>query len=317
MDAVHDKHLLIRGSTVGGNVVVHDKRLFITGSSALVIDGLEFRGRRLSPIVAGDRTNVKISNTVFRQCDGGAVVSTGVLEVRTSSFLQNHKSMDSESRGAGIQAYGAVILEYCSFLRNSAPEGGAVAAEGQNVMRHCLFAGNVARLAPAAWLVGGGSVENCTFVGNVCEGLGGAIHVESFPMIRNCVFAGTVNGPAITCEPAPTVECCLLWENDLMGGGFCFVPDSDGNFSADPLFCDPGAGDYRVREGSPCVDGAGSDRLCGPIGAFGIGCTLEPVDPTSWGRIKFRYRPYNLAETSPSGIECSPMWEQPLAETRS
>ena len=43
----------------------------------------------------------------------------------------------------------------------------------------------------------------------------------------------------------------------------------DGNLSADPLFCEAGAGDYHLAANSPCrLDSLGQDQM----GAFGVGC---------------------------------------------
>jgi hypothetical protein len=47
--------------------------------------------------------------------------------------------------------------------------------------------------------------------------------------------------------------------------------DAAGNFSYDPLFCDPESGDYRVVEHSAC---APQNNPSGSlIGAFGVGCS--------------------------------------------
>ena len=67
----------------------------------------------------------------------------------------------------------------------------------------------------------------------------------------------------------------------------------DGNFSADPLFCNPDAGDFTLAADSPCLPGQhphGDD--CGLIGALGQGCASSTevpdpsVLPTTWGVVK-------------------------------
>jgi hypothetical protein len=62
--------------------------------------------------------------------------------------------------------------------------------------------------------------------------------------------------------------------------------------SEDPLLCAPVAcelvpsteGNYALSPDSPALG-----NPCGPIGAFGAGCTVS-VEETSWGRIKGAFR---------------------------
>jgi len=66
-----------------------------------------------------------------------------------------------------------------------------------------------------------------------------------------------------------------------------YQPDLGGNFSLDPLFCDPENGDYKLDCNSPCLPGNHPDGVdCGLIGALGQGCGATAVEQTSWGRIK-------------------------------
>lgn len=70
---------------------------------------------------------------------------------------------------------------------------------------------------------------------------------------------------------------------------------SNGNFSADPLFCRAEFGDLTLHEDSPCLPGnhpQGGDW--GLIGAWDLGCNAtgiaESVEETSWGAIKAMFR---------------------------
>ncbi|MBT3318106.1 T9SS type A sorting domain-containing protein, partial [bacterium] len=76
---------------------------------------------------------------------------------------------------------------------------------------------------------------------------------------------------------AATFGCNDAYGND--GADYSGTTDptgSNGNISADPLFCDAAAGDYGLAAGSPCI-GSG----CGQIGALGEACAGGPsaVDP--------------------------------------
>ena len=48
--------------------------------------------------------------------------------------------------------------------------------------------------------------------------------------------------------------------------------DGEGNFSADPLFCNTDSSDFTLYDNSPCV-GTGENGT--NMGAFGIGCEAQ------------------------------------------
>jgi len=114
------------------------------------------------------------------------------------------------------------------------------------------------------------------------------------------VIANSLGGGAIASEIdfflfGPTLMCCDLYGN--VGGDWTgYIADQlglDGNFSADPLFCDTASGDLTLEECSPCLPGSHPDGYScgGVIGAFGAGCECSSgTEPTSWGAIKALYR---------------------------
>ena len=144
-----------------------------------------------------------------------------------------------------------------------------------------LIAGNLIR-NNAAVNVGGGircnvnsnpMIASNTFVGNSADLQAGGIHFEAgeTPDISGNIVASNING-GIYCSgtSAATISCNDVWDNtvgDYTGG----VPDMtgiDGNFSLDPVFCDPDLGNLDLHESSPCADAPG----CGLVGALGVGC---------------------------------------------
>jgi hypothetical protein len=77
------------------------------------------------------------------------------------------------------------------------------------------------------------------------------------------------------------------------GGDIEYDPDC---VFADPRYCDPASceaaptasGDYTLDKASPALP---ENNVCGRLmGALGMGCSLFPVERSSWGRIKARYR---------------------------
>lgn len=87
-----------------------------------------------------------------------------------------------------------------------------------------------------------------------------------------------------------TLRCCDLHNN--AGGDWvgCIAAQLgvDGNLAADPQFCDPGSGDFRIAAASPCAPA--QSGACGLIGALDPAqCVPNAVAPTTWGWIKVHY----------------------------
>ncbi len=166
-------------------------------------------------------------------------------------------------------------------------------------VRGCLFTGN-----------GGAGilcynmpldVDNCTFVfGGGAGDIVDSSNQWSPPMnITRSIFAFRMDGPAILqldLPPTLMVQC-----TDIFGiadgewiGLLAPYAGLNGNFSADPLFCDWQAGDLTLYDTSPCLPGGNE---CGvQIGAFGQGCLdLTAVDaaPGSTQRLVAHPNPFN------------------------
>ena len=99
-------------------------------------------------------------------------------------------------------------------------------------------------------------------------------------------------GVGIQLVDAQTAACNDVWGNTQNWMG---APDQEGingNFSVDPLFCDPDADDYTLANTSACLPGHHPDgNDCGTVGAFGEGCSGPvPVIDASWGGVKSRFR---------------------------
>ena len=86
---------------------------------------------------------------------------------------------------------------------------------------------------------------------------------------------------------AGTIACNDSWPDSLVdeGGNDAF----EGNLCADPLFCDEETADLRLAIQSPCAPD-NSPEGCGLIGALPAECDIVPVEETSWGAIKARFK---------------------------
>lgn len=179
--------------------------------------------------------------------------------------------------GAGGGAYLAAspTFEDCRFESCAAGSiGGAVAvAGGAPSFVRCLFADGAAPRGGAIDISGGSaSLERCTVVRTGSPG--GALFLDGGSILtaENMVVSHGAEGAATACGPGASASfaCSDLWGN--AGGDWtgCAAGQegTNGNISADPRFCIPDAGNFKVRRGSPCA----TDSACGVIGAYGVGC---------------------------------------------
>ncbi|MHC4500099.1 MAG: hypothetical protein ACYS21_13405, partial [Planctomycetota bacterium] len=167
---------------------------------------------------------------------------------------------------------GKAALTDCTFTGNSAGEsgGGLQNYKGSPTITGCTFSENSAQ-----W--GGGvrnyesnpTLANCTFSGNSANNSGGGVQSQiSNVTITNCTFSanssywggGVYNGAA---DSVTTLTSCILWSNtgsngaqiysNWGGGAVVTHSDVEGgwagatNIDTDPLFADPGNGDYHLK----------------------------------------------------------------------
>jgi len=200
---------------------------------------------------------------------------------------------------------GAITFRRCVFDGNSSDEGSVIAKLGgygtvsyhTQVFEDCLFVNNVANLGAVVRNQGTGiDFRNCTFANNTTLSPTGATLLWTFglyPMqFTNCIFWGNSGaGPLVVNgmnDNSVTFTHC-----DLQGG---WTGPGNGNISVDPLYEDPGAGDYHIRPDSPCVNagtasqpffGSDSDGDARPLyGGVDMGydeCADFSLDPAAAG----------------------------------
>ncbi|MBN2171276.1 MAG: right-handed parallel beta-helix repeat-containing protein [Candidatus Krumholzibacteriota bacterium] len=207
--------------------------------------------------------------------DGGGALFTSGCDplIVACTFRENHAG----DNGGGLYFDGSCTpsISGCLFDTNSATDAGAglgyVSSGG--TAQDCAFIENAAGIGGSGLFTHGycaPDVSRCTFHGNT----GTAVLVRHYSTVdfANTIISGTTSGPAAECTSGSTLDlaCCDVWGN--AGGDYtgCIAGEagSDGNFCADPLFCDAAAGDFTLRNDSPCAEGNCS---CGQVGAYGLG----------------------------------------------
>lgn len=230
--------------------------------------------------------SVGFSDVLFTRCvfednaaddSGGARLTDSRARLVSCVFRDNRAYHPEAGGGGGLTSSGTELaLEECVFYGNSASaSGGGVS----------IFQGTA-------------SLTGCTFAGNTAT-FGAGIGVYDAPAaFDRVVVAFNTGGPGIECTggaPEVGIACSDLYRNE--GGDWvgCVAGrlGEDGNFSADPLFCDLAEGDLTLTGHSPCLPGEhpeGAD--CGLIGALGYGCgDPTAVLPSSWGNLKSTFAP--------------------------
>jgi hypothetical protein len=228
-------------------------------------------------------------------CDGDTTPT-----VTDCRFINNTSANATGGFGGGVSLYdGAnVVFTRCTFADNTSQGlGGGLLAWGASPrMEECTFSGNAAHIGGGALSLeeGAATLVGCTISGNsgpsgsgvLCRA-GGSVELE-----RVIVAYGGWSGEAVRCEDTgtATLSCTDLFGNE--GGDWVgSIEDqygSNGNISADPLFCGPGIEDLTLHANSPCAPDSNPD--CGLIGAWPVDCSSTPVERTSWSAIKAMFR---------------------------
>jgi hypothetical protein len=203
--------------------------------------------------------------------------------------------------GGGFYGYySAGVLTDCVISENNAINGGGAllgSPDGGNYeFVGCAFVGNSAHNGGGACCLNSAVFDGCTFAANSGTSYGAGIFCEHMIVdvdIINTIVAFSTTGAGIYVSTQagvlPAVECCDVFGNagGQYGGALTDQTGTNNNIAEDPLFCGAETGDYRLLDTSPCTAG---NSPCGElIGALDVGCD-SPVEPSSWGSVKARFR---------------------------
>lgn len=237
--------------------------------------------------------NSSVLNCLFRQnfatcvrAGSGVVIGNCVFEENTAEY------------GTGVTGGSGMTIRNCTFRRNFALRAGSAIFGSSVSLDHCVFLDNSIGDGPGGTVdCGHVDASHCTFVGNGTHGgaRGPAFEIESGTIDHTIIaFGGQPHRPGdeVVCTGTGdvAVTCTDIYAN--AGGDWtgCIaaMAGTNGNISADPLFCDVAAGDLSLRADSPCAPASTGE--CGLIGAIGPWCGPLAVEQRSWGLIKALYR---------------------------
>jgi hypothetical protein len=285
----------------------------ITVRNGLVYDGYNYFGGAVYC-----EGSITMRDCVFESNEaggGGAIIFHGNGEAALThcTFASNRATENYLGGGAvfidGVALW--VTVDSCAFYYNQASVGGAICCyehEAEAYIQNSLFVHNGATFEGGGIIVVNmyASIGNCTFHANDApEGSGVFTYASwlgyTLADVRNCIIAYGAGGCGYY-QPhfEPTdhgLQCTNIFGNE--GGDYVDSLETklgvDGNFSAEPAFCNSEFEPYDLSlcDGSPCMPGNHPDGYdCGLIGALGEGCICGPTrtQPSTWGGIKALYR---------------------------
>ncbi len=214
---------------------------------------------------------------------GAIAVSAGArLTVRDSHFEGNFGTYV-----AALGVFEGCIVEVTNsrFVGNHADVAGALFNAGQMTVLGCVFDSNAAQGGGALYSADPGSmtVTKSTFTRNFLLPHPAAdasvlLIEDGVVNLVECVIAFNEGGNVAVCdEGGLTVTCSNIFGNTPADFTACLAGQNgvNDNFSADPVFCDLPARDYRVSSTSPC---APANNSCGQlIGAGSAACGNTPA----------------------------------------
>ncbi len=290
-----------------------------TGSS--ILQGFTIRGGYSDSVGAGifcDGASPRIQECIIENNEaarGGAGLTCRRISTPTIVDCTFRNNVGHIYGGAIYSSLSQPQIVNCVFENNEGGSyGGAVfMAQSAPQIEGCLFVGNQAGSygGAVAMQYSGGIIENSTFFDNsLINGTsgGGIFYLESAnPQISNSILAFSGQGEAVYCyngSNSPSLSCTDIFGN--VGGDWngCIAAQAglNGNFSEDPLFCDPDFSNFRLTENSPC---APANNACGElIGALPVGCTPTDIGDEPRAELPSDFRleqnypnPFNPATT--------------------
>jgi len=275
-----------------------------------VIEGFTIISGRTDDIGGGflcDGASVTIRGCIFEGNwtgdRGGALACVASsCVIANTTFYGNTSEYALHGEGGAVYCTNGsnLTVRDCVFRSNSSDMGGALACSGSSSVRivRCLCWGNAADSGGAFACRGSSSmtIEQCTMSDNISvSGTSVCCDGNSTVEATATIMAFGWKGTAVMCWTGGTVTlaCCDVYSNEYGDWVGCIADQSgvNGNFSADPLYCwfiSTPDRRFSLHADSPCAPENSS--CCGQVGAFGVGCESTPVEETSWGTIKAKYR---------------------------
>jgi hypothetical protein len=237
------------------------------------------------------RNVISDNHLIVSEEDSSSAMGAGIYVKSVSATISNNIIRDNI-----VSAY--TYASYPNFYAASGAQGGGIAAiSGDLTIANNLISGNEAiaggnvnlLLAQGAGIYCDGCtglITNNTIAGNtlgpnsgipIPGGTTGSVYLNRSPntlKVANNIIA--LNQAGLGREE----DAAVYSHNDVFGNGTDFGPEgSPGGttFTVDPLFANPGAGDYHLQLLSPCVDAGDESAVWGDKDVTGLPRVLNYV----------------------------------------
>jgi len=256
-------------------------------------------GNTISGNSTGDRgggiscwsSNPIIENNIISE-DTASTYGGGICNMYSFPYIVNNTIRGNITYGKGGGIFSRPSYRSHSSIINNIIRGNITYGDGSGISPRSsyyphstiinnIISGNSAKYGGGIWCDSLNPVIiNNTISGNTANDGGGLyINRYSCPILENTIISFNNSGGSVSCCPVsnPNLTCCNVYGN--VGGDWidCITDQAgvNGNFSADPLFCDMAAWDFHISGESPC---APANNTCGVlIGAFDVGCNCCEV----------------------------------------
>ncbi len=234
--------------------------MFNTTSSSPTISGCTFSGN---------------STHAF----GGGMANETSSPTITSCAFSDNSSSNGDGGGMYNNDASSPTISNCLFSGNSSlSNGGAFynAMSSSPALTNCVLVGNSSGVGGALYgYQSSPTLTNCSLIGNSATTSGGALYNNntSSPHLNNCILWGdSAATDAEVYNLSSSVPVFRYCDVQGSGGSDAWVAtlgtDNGGNIDGDPLFIDAASDNYRLTQGSPCID-AGDGALAPQYDASG------------------------------------------------
>ncbi len=262
-------------------------------------------------------THSELRGNVSSNAGGVIVYPGGVIE--HSTIVSNRGPW-----GGGVYFNRGGVLNQCIVEGNYSPNnGGGIYHRRAGVVSNCVVRHNrAATSGGGVYTDEGGRIVNTLIARNYADSYAGGIYCGETTTVVNCTIAGNsaldfaggcyaaqsnelVNS-IFYFNTAPDIPNCNTSEVSTCYRHVCTTPGVPGigNITGDPQFVDEGGDDYRLGQGSPCID-AGSDAdVQGDIDLEGNPRLVRTVDMGAYENGLALVATYAPTRATPDSVQC-------------
>jgi len=280
---------------LGGGIYAVDTSLTMENCSVSGHGPVDRGGGIYAHVNAGslslDLTDTAITGNQAKTRGGGLYQTGGALTMSGGAVSDNANTPDATFMfGGGVCVENAAVdLSGLEILGNASQNGGGlyVGTCSSFDLTDSVVAGNTGLFLAGAMSLqstAAATLTGVTVADNYAASAGGGLYMAATPAtLANTLIAfnrgnGAASNGIDATGAVPALSCCDVYGNDGNQFSFADPTGSNGNVSADPLFCDLAGGVLTLYDSSPCLPA--SSGGCGQIGALGQGCTSgSSVDP--------------------------------------